>query len=454
MGRIFRAIISNVTSLLLALTLAIIIWSVAVREANPDAERIVNLPVNVVAPDDVILLNTPAERVEVKFTGPQNSLDALDPLAFNALLDLSTLTTIGRETVVIQVNTSEAMDDNVSLDIDPSQTVVDIDFQTTSTLPVNVATQGSLPPTHSLGEISVTPEEIEVTGPQSRLSELKEARVSVLLGSSTQQTFEETRRVTIYNKDDEPVGTSNGRLVFSPDQVTVSTEIIENESIADVAIQVDLQGLPAPGYRLLNATAEPRSILVQGPPEILDRLRVIATEPVPITGLNSSDRFPIAIELPEGVERLDTSPIVANIEIDRIMTTGVFEVRPSLIGLAPELTATIPITQIRVTLFGHLDTLDAISADDIRAELPLNDAREGTNIIVPVVTPPTIEGVEMRSFIPSIVNVVVTRTVTEDAELPESSWRTVPQAATDEPHWVFNALPIAVLPRRYTLIRL
>lgn len=453
MGRIFRGIISNVTSLLLALTLAIIIWAAAVREANPDAERIVNLPINVVAPEDVILLNSPAERVEVTFTGPRNSLDALDPLSFRATLDLSTLTTTGRETVEIQVTPNDEIDENISLEINPSQTVVDIDFETTRSLPVIVTVQGTLPPTHSLGEISITPEEIEVTGPQSRVDQLKEARTSILLSSSTQQTFEETLRLTVYNREDEPVGTSGGTLLFSPNQATVLTEIIENESIADVTIQVALEGLPAPGYRLLSATAVPRTILVQGPPELLDELRVIATDPVPITGLNSSSRIPVTIELPEGIERLNNNPIVADIDIDRIMTTGVFTVEPNVIGLSPEFTATIPITQMRVTLFGPLDTLDAISADDIRAELPLTDVREGTNIVVPVVSPPTIDGIEVRSFIPSIVNVVVTRTVTQTEELPESLWHTVP-ALVDRPLQSANALPIADLPRRYTLLRL
>ncbi len=453
MGRIFRAIISNVTSLLLALILAIIIWAAAVREANPDGERIVRLPINIVAPDDVILLNTPAERVDVTFTGPQNSLEALDPLSFEAVLDLSTLTTAGRETVSIQVNPTSPIDDNISLDLNPPQTVVDIDFETTRTIPVIVTIQGNLPPTHSQGEVVVTPEEIEVTGPQSRVNELKDARTTIFLTNSTQQTFEETRRLTIYNRDDEPVGTSGGTLVFNPIQATILVEIIENESIADMTIQVELEGLPAPGYRLLSATAEPRSILVQGPPELLDNLRVVATNPVPITGLNASSRIPVTIELPEGIERLDNNPIVANIGIDRIMTTGVFTVPTNPVGLSPELTATIPITQMRVTLFGPLDTLDAISADDIRAELPLNDVREGTNIIVPIVSPPTIEGVEVRSFIPSIVNVIITRTVTQTDELPESSWRTVP---TDGLHQlrVANTLPIAVLPRRYKLFRL
>lgn len=453
MGRIFRAFIDNLTSLLLALILAVIIWAAAVREANPDTERFFELPINAVQPDDVILLNTPADRVSVTFTGPENLLETLDPLGMQAILDLSTLTTAGRETIDIQLISADPIDENIQVALSPAQVVVDIDFETTRTIPVMVNVQGNLPLTHSLGDVTVVPEEIEVTGPQSRVAELLNARTTIFLTNNTQQTFAETRRLTIYDRDDEPVGTTDGTLVFGTTQATITAEIIENESIADVTIQVTLEGLPAQGYRLLNATAEPRSILLQGPPELLDDLSFVRTTPVPITGLNSSALFPVTVELPEGIDQLNDTSVVVNVDIDRIMTTGVFEVAPTTVGLSPELTTTVPITSVRVTLFGPLDTLDALSADDIRVELPLNDVEEGTNIVVPVVTPPELDDIEVRSFFPSLITMIVTRTVTESETLPESSFRTVPHSSRGR-LWIVNTLPIADLPRTYTLHRL
>ena len=399
--------------MLLAFVLAVIIWAAAVRGANPLATEDFNLTLSIVGRPDAIVMNEPETRVQVQIEGPQNTIDQLTASDFEAFIDLNGVD-FGRNNVPIQLAYDPSLEIvPESIQIFPNTTQVELDQLVTVELPVRINVQGNPAGTHSVGGTSADPAVVSVTGPATRLNLLKEARSTVFLDSTTRETRTVSRQLIFYDKQDNPVSLNSAEIEISANQSSITVEIEELAGVADIAIRARWRGRTATGYRFLSAVPEPRSVLVQGSPEVIQALRSIPTEEIDISGLIAPEIFRVALELPDGVTLLDSNPVVVEVDVERIFTTDSFIATPTLIGLGEELTATIGITEVNVILFGPLEALDTISDEDVRVDVSLFGLEDGEHEVELVVSPPPLEGIETRSFQPDILTVVISSTVTD-----------------------------------------
>ena len=464
MSQLFKSILGNLTSMLLAFVLAVIIWAAAVRGANPLVTEDFVLTLTIIERPDAILRNEPETRVQIQVEAAQNTMAQLSASDFEAFIDLNGVD-FGNSDVPIQL---ELADDAVDIDlatvqIFPRTTEVELDRLITVELPVNIRVQGNPAGTHSIGSTVADPATVSVTGPATRLNVLKEARATVFLDSTTRDTRTVTRQLIFYDKQDNPVSLNSAEIEISASEASVTVEIEELAGVADVAIRARWRGRTATGYRFLSAVPEPRSVLVQGSPEVIQNLRSIPTEEIDISGLVAPEIFRVALELPEGVTLLDSNPVVVEVDVERIFTTDSFIATPTVIGLGEELTATIGITEVNVILFGPLEALDTISDDDVRVDVSLFGLEEGEHDVELVVSPPPLEGIETRSFQPDIITVVissiVTETITNTQGITGTESLTSTEGADEGSFWTvphgepltasFTSTFFAASPRRY-----
>lgn len=412
MAQLVKNILGNLTSMLLALVLAVIIWAAAVRGSNPLATKDLQLTVRLIERPDGIVMNTPETRVQIRISAPQNTLATLTATDFDAFVDLNGVD-FGRTDIPIQIDYADDIDlEQSDIQIFPSTTSVSLDQLVTVELPVRVNVQGNPAGTHSVGAITTSPDEVSVTGPATSINTLKEARATVFL-DNTRETRIVTRPLILYNNQDNPASLNQAEVEISDSQTSVTVEIEELAGVADVAIQVRWSGRPAAGYRFLSAVPDPRTVLVQGPPDVIQELRSIPTENIDLSELVESEIFRVALELPDSVTLLDTNPIDVEVEIERILTTDVFLASPQIAGLGEELSATVAITQVNVVLFGPLEALETIQNSDVRVTVPLFGFGAGEYNVEPIVEPPPIEAIEVRSFQPDLIEVIITSTMTE-----------------------------------------
>lgn len=412
MADFVKSILGNLTSMLLALVLAVIIWAAAVRGSNPNETRDFQLTVEILERPDAIVMNVPETRVQIRIDAPQNTVESLTAADFEAFVDLSGAD-FGRNDVPIQLSYDESLEiDPNSVQIFPSTTQVELDQLVTVELPIRVNIQGNPAGTHAVGGSSAEPNMVSVTGPATRINTLKEARATVFL-DNTRETRIVTRPLIFYDQQELPTSLNSADIEVSETQTVVTVDIQERAGVADVSIRVSWSGRPATGYRFLSAVPDPRTVLVQGPPDVINDLRSIPTEEIKLSGLQESEIFRVALELPEDVTLLDTDPVDVEVEIERILTTDVFVVTPAVVGLGETLSATLAITQVNVILFGPLETLNTIDNNDVRVDVPLFGLGPGDYNIEPVVDPPPIEDIEVRSFQPVEIDVVIVSTVTE-----------------------------------------
>lgn len=402
--------LTHVATFLLALLLAIFIWTSASNSEDPIRTQFLEVPLEYIGlPANAVLVGAdPRQTVQIRLEGPDSVLGELTTEDFSATVDLSQVPSGQQETVDIDV---VALKPGATISfITPEQIDVLIEQQVTREIPIELDVRGSVARGHTQRDPLIEPPAIRVSGPESQVSQLNFALVTIFL-NSTVETLVESSRPVFYDQSGQ-VASVVGLDVSAP-EVTVTVPVEESAGFADKLVTVEWIGEPAPGYRLLSVTADPPSVLVEGRPAQVNLLTSVETEPIDIDGLTASYQQSAVLDLPAGITvDPDQQTVMVNIEVEPILTTSSFNRIPEARGLREGFGAAVVPEQVRVVLFGPLPVLDALAENDVRVILDLFGLEEGAYSIVPDVDVPD-RDIEIRSVQPSAVSVTISPVVTE-----------------------------------------
>ncbi len=408
-----RDALTNIATFLLALLLAVLIWSSAVQTQDPIRTRFLEVPLQYVGlPANTTLVGgDPRTTVQIRLEGPDSVLRGVDPADFTAIADLSRVESGQPASVDIAV-TSRNPAATISF-ITPEQVDVQLEQQVVRDVPVELDLRGSVARGHEQGTPLLEPRTIRVAGPESRVNALDFALVTVFLNSAV-ETLVESSQPIFYDNTGQ-VASVNG-LDLDTGEVTVTVPVEESAGFADKLITVEWTGEPAPGYRLLSVTADPPSVLVEGRPAQVNRLTSVKTEPIDINGLTESFQQLAVLDLPDGISVDPEQTVTVRIEVEPILTTSTVNRVPEPRGLRGGYEAVVEPPQVRVVLFGPLPVLDALAEDDVRVALDLFGMEPGVYSVEPDVIVPD-RGIEVRSVQPSAVTVTISA-IGAAADLP------------------------------------
>jgi YbbR domain-containing protein len=407
---LLRRLLANVATLLLSLALALIIWVNAVQEGDPTISNLLQLPVTFVGMPENGIMQEPDDgtaAVTVRFEGPTSIVSTLDSSDFQVTADLSAIETGSLQPVTVTVQTGV-----VGIELDPpspEQVDVLIAEQQTRMVPVNVDVRGEVGRGHTMGTITTNPAEIEITGTATEVSQIDFARATVFLNDDN-ETLQLERPLIFYDLQGR-VASVRG-LEVSTEAVEVTIPINESSDFAEKIIVVDVLGEPAPGYRLLSATVDPRNVLVTGRPTQLEQPFIVRTETIDITGLTEPYTTQVSLVLPDGISLADLQEeINVSFQIEPFDSTKIYNRPIELLGLDPTYTAAPAPEQVRVILFGPSPVLEALTDAEVRITVDLFDLEPGVYALEPVVDIPD-RGLEVRSIQPSTISVEITQTLT------------------------------------------
>lgn len=400
-----RTILYNLGIFLLSLILAAIIWAVAIANNDPVETRLWQIDIQTIGqPPDAQLLNRPPTTASITIQGPVSALDSVSPEDYTAVIDLSEVP-FGENDVEIQIE--GGVEGVEVLNKSPETARINMEQIITRDIPVRVDVRGEVARGHRRGQETVVPEFIQVTGIASQVNQLAEARVTVFLDNA-RQDIDLLRRPTFYDLQGNVASTVG--LTANPVDVQIVIPVVELAGFAEKPITVNWIGDPAQGYRLLNINVEPSSVLVTGPPDQLDALRV-ETEPVDISGLTMTETLQVALDLPDGVMVEDPQAIIVTVEIAPIQTSDVVQRQVEVRGLAEDLEAILDPEEVRVFLFGPLPALESLGEDDVRVTLDLLNLEIGTYSLEPLVSI-SVNDVSERSIQPATISVIITEAMT------------------------------------------
>ncbi len=368
MRRIFRRLLNNWPLKVAAVGLATLMYGGLALSQNTQvyAGGIQVRPVNV--PPKTFILTGPQPVTTIRYFAPSGVPVAAT--SFVATVDLQGVpATGGFVTVPIDV---KALDERIRiLGYDPSLTSIQLDEVIEKDVPVRVE-HGTVPDGLTLGEMSVVPDMVTITGPKSVVSTVAAVRASVIVQEPPINIDQDVPLVPI-----DELGNAVSPVDVEPPTARVIMPVFSDQRSRTLPVNPIITGSPAAGFEIESVTVEPLTALVAGDADDLAKLNQVDTDPIPMTGVSDNLTVRVGLALPTGVVAVDATPITVSIKIRPVTGTRTFSAGLRLVGASNALTYTLSVDRVLVTIGGSTADLDRLSGAALVLDLDVTGLKAG-----------------------------------------------------------------------------
>ncbi len=344
-----KKLTANLGMKILAVLFSVAIWFIVININDPvDKQVFRNIPVEILHEEAVINAGKVYEIldgtdvIDVTVWAKRSILDTLGEENIIATADMQEINFM--DTMVrIKLSTNKYSNRLESIGSSTENMLVSIEDLKREQFVISVAPIGEPAEGYIIGNISTDQNAVSVSGPESIVSQVDRAEVSVNAEGLTQD-IRTNVSIRLYDKDNKPVEDVN--LKKSLDQVLVTLEILETRR---VPLGLTFTGEPADGYALTG---------------------VIESNPstVQIAGKGSTIRNISQIDIPDSV--LDVTGCIGNlvetVELKQYLPDNVIIAEPDFNGKATitvhierEITSRIAIDTNEVTIRGVPENMEA-----------------------------------------------------------------------------------------------
>ncbi len=406
--RPLRGFVAQLGTIFLALSLAVVIWLIAVSQENPlvTQEFPERIPITVRGLDATLQpvqdLGTQAVRVTLR--APRSAWTDLTESNFTASVDL---TGYGEGTHDVPVDMSVNDPRVTLLSHSPPSMRIQLDPLVVKEMAVTVQVLDAPAFGYDYQTPIVTPPTVTVSGPSTQVELVDQVNAPVYLLNAKSQV-ERTVDLRPTNRQNQLV--DGVRLSATYANVVVPVEQWPGRK--EVAVRTNLVGQPASGYRLSTVRTEPSTVVLQGAADLLATVPgFIETEPLSIDGATSEVRRRLNLVVPAGVTVFDGNSVQAAVSISPVEGGATVNVRPIGQGLGTGLVATVSPETVDVILSGPIPLLESLNTDDMFVTLDLTGLLPGTHVVTPRVILP--EGISVEGVLPETTEVIIAPLPTE-----------------------------------------
>lgn len=377
MTRVIRFVIHNWPLKLGAIALASLLYGgLVLSQTTESFTSPVRIdPVN--APADVIVLSNPGSVTRIRYVAPADLGLRIDSSTFRASVDLADVDPSGR-TVTLDV-TVEAVDPRVQvLDFEPGAIVLTIDRLGTKTVPIR-AVLGPIPSGLEAGEPQVEGTSAVVSGPQSIVAGVAEARARITLDGTGIDIDQQVSLVAVDGEGTE-LGVDS-RVEVEPARVRVRVPIFTDRRSKSLPVTPTVVGTPAAGFEVAGIEIDPTVVSVEGDANDLASLERADTEPVSIAGASSVVTQVVGLALPEGVQALGPSQVQVIVRLRPITGTRIFEAGLILSGARADRSYGLSTDRVILTIGGTAADLDRLSGTTLVLTVDVTGLDVGTHTV-------------------------------------------------------------------------
>lgn len=406
-----RRFAANFRTFLLALVLGVAVWISAVTSADPDEVRVYPnpIPLEIIGNDPSLIItsNIPA-GVEVTLRAPRSVWTQLTTLedAVQATLDLSGLGA-GEHRVDIQFRVL-LRPYQIVLAAPETVTVV-LEPTATRPLPLEILQSGIPAIGYQAGEVTISPSEVVISGPESLVNQAVHARVLVNL-DGVRDDIEQLSPIQVLDEDNAILR----GLTVTPETAQVSVPVSQQGGFRDVAVKVVVTGQIAAGYRLENISVFPPVVTVfSADSELVSSLPgVVETQPLDLQDAEEDVTARLSLNLPQNVTLVGAQTVQVTVVISPIQTSLTLLNQPiDVIGLSEGLSVQVLPQTVDVILSGPLPVLDVLTPQSVKVRVDVTGLGLGTHQLTPVVDV-LVDNVEVESILPGTIEVVISPPVT------------------------------------------
>lgn len=400
----FRWFLRNVSALFLSLTLAIIIWIVAVNEQDPFQEKVFPEPVPIAVtnmPSGMMIVGDAPAPVDVRVRAPASVWASLTLDQLHVTADLSNA---GNGGVTVQLTGTVDQRDARVTAITPADLRLTLEQIVHRTAPVRLEIDGDPSIGYQPGTPSVSASTAEISGPASIADSVSEL-VAYINIADTKESINSTVPLIPLNTAGQEVS----GISIEPSEATVKIPVEQLGGYRDVAVKAVIEGQPATGYRITNIVVSPLVVtLFSSDPSLVAGLPgFVETESLNISQAKDDIETRLSLKLPAGVSLVGEQTVVAQVSVAAIESGLTIQRNLEVQGLGPGMNASPSPAAVDVILSGPLSTLDTLTPEDVRVVVDLLNLPPGIHQVKPevIVLP---EGVTVQTVLPSTVEVLIT----------------------------------------------
>ncbi len=401
---------SHLSTLLMALLMALLVWFVAVRADNPFEERLLPeaAPVALVnLPPDLILMSPANGAAQTRLTlrAPRSIWEVFTSDRVRLVADLSQLSA-GQWEAPIQVQLDPALSGSMRVvRLSPETVRVALERRKTREIPVSVVVQGEPASGYETGSLLLAIRSVQVSGPTSAVDRVSEVQARVSLDNA-RGSFNQT--VTLIPVD--VAGVSVPGVTVEPGNALIEVAIRQKIGTRDVAVKLVTAGQPPPGYRVTNLSVSPPIITVSSadPQQVLELPGFVETQPLDLSEASDDIIRRLALNLPEGVTTLGEPSVLVQVSIEALDGSTRVQRRVEARGLGVGLNARFSPDTVDVLIVGPLPLLDRLREGDVLIAIDLNGLGPGTYALTPTVVFIS-DLLRAESVLPASVEVVIER---------------------------------------------
>ncbi len=285
------------------------------------------------------------------------------------------------------------------MQVSPSSVDISLEPVTTASRPVKINTVAVAPAGFSVVDQTVSPQTVEVSGPQSLVDQTDAVWADLNL-TGVQVSFDHDYVLTARDKDGRPV-----EVHVEPNTAKVSVSIVRTETQLTFPVNPSITGSVAAGYWAKAVEVDPPFVNVRGPVDVLQSISVLTTDTIPVDGAQSDVQRSVKLRLPEGATVDGSTEVVVRVRIEPALGQRNFEIAVQTSGLKSGLVAHMAVQNVTVTAAGQLPVLDALAADAIVARLDLANLDAGAYQLPPKIEVPA--NVQLIAVTPADIQVTV-----------------------------------------------
>lgn len=407
---------TEILRFLVSLVLATFLWGWVTQQQDPIQSRMYSdIPLTVQPLPETLQVVTSLPQVSFRLTGPRSDLNEVLRTQVTATLDTDNITKAGSYKVPVRVSTGVS---GVQVrQIEPREVPIQVEETVSRNVPLTIQKpQPAASDPRRVGTVTPETSEVTVSGAKNVVSRV----AKVILPIDTRDhNAPFTSRFEPYAVDKE--GQKIVEIDIRPQSVSAFVAVETRGKTVSVVPQT--QGTPAEGYSLVQTTANPQSVVVDGPANTLKDLLFVETEPVNIAGAKAPLAVVVGlVDLPAGVTVLDP----ANGTVEVTVVVQEVGVSQTLSGQQVQVTGVRPGTNVRVdpgtvtvTLDAPPDVLKRIKPGDVKATIDVSNQPPGVYELRPKITVPG--GARLVSSDPPTIRVTIEAASTSRRATPSPS---------------------------------
>ena len=386
---------TNLGLKVIAFIFAVFLWFIVVNFDNPvGSSTFRDIPVQILN-EDIITSAGEVYQVEgdktvtVVVYATREVRQKLTSDNIVATADIKQIDSTGR-LVPIEVTINGFSGESVTAEAIPRNLTIQREKSGKKVMSLTVDTEGvKLADGYILGDASVEPDQVTITGAESVLEQVDRAVAQVDEVEGVSQDSVPPASLVLYDANGNELNQTQMSNNLGEEGLSVSVEVMK---VKGIPVVFDVEGSPAEGYKYTGSASAPESVQVCGKSEDIDKISEIdvPASVVDISGASEPIEMSVDITpyLPEGVELVDENSgnvkVTVKIEQEGTLSVDFMVSSIRINNLAENLQVSYePDAEITFRFTGDEDLLDTLDISNA-VSVDLSDYDRPGSYDVPV----------------------------------------------------------------------